>query len=779
MKRISASIIVIILCIATISQAGEALRPGRKDLANETKQTTPEHLPLISGRVAEKGTRNRLAHIRIFVKDKASGAMVSSVTTDGEGNFSVPVCPGDYTLIIAAMGYDTFDQSVSVADRDIEGLMLRIVPRTINPYRVVVRNKKQTSEVSSQTISIQEAVAIPGSNRDVLKSVTNMPGVNAVSVFNGYGNGIVIRGSSQEDSLFTVNGHEIPAFYHFGGLESIIEPEMIESVDYNAGGFSSEYGNAMGGVISMNIRNPRTDRIGGYINLGLLSSSFMIEGPVSDTDSFYFGMKRGFLDQYLKAAERVEKERNPDNDLDFIKYPVYYDASFMYSHKASPGNEFRLIGINAVDSFKVTEPEIPVSERYSDTLNHKQWFSTLIGEWRFKNGTFNSVLSPMFTESRFTWEQGERAYHRQSVSNFSLNENAEYRLNDTHHLKAGFRMDYAGVNLDSCTLVLDKEGEISYDNTDLELTLDKDFNFFTPSVYAMDRMRFGKLTVTPGVHCFRDTYNHHSVIDPRLSLKYQLTDRTALKTAGGLYSQMPQYDEFLEPWGTRGLKPERSTHTVAGIEHAFTPDLFLDIQGYYKRFDDLVVRDRADDPTFYTNDGSGRSYGAEILLRRSMNDRFFGWIAYSYSVAKRTDGPGKPERYFDSDIPHNLVGVMSYKPNRYWSFGLKYQYVSGTPYTDLLHVDTRYDVDNNEYIPLYTGPVNDRRFRSHHQVDFRIDRYWLFNECVISTYIDIRNVFQNKYVTGITYNEDYTAKEEEVSVDSEIPLIFLGMKVDF
>ena len=87
--------------------------------------------------------------------------------------------------------------------------------------------------------------------------------------------------------------------------------------------------------------------------------------------------------------------------------------------------------------------------------------------------------------------------------------------------------------------------------------------------------------------------------------------------------------------------------------------------------------------------------------------------------------------------------------------------------------------DNNEYIPSYSGPINNKRLSSHHQIDFRIDKYWILNDFIISTYIDFRNILQSKHVTSIEYNEDYTAQEEEVSVDSEVPLIFLGMKIDF
>ncbi|RPJ83023.1 MAG: hypothetical protein EHJ94_00535, partial [Deltaproteobacteria bacterium] len=380
----------------------------------------------IRATVIEKGTRISLQNVKVYLRDLKTDEIVVSSVTDSNGDFQVTVKPGQYHVIITSSGYDKFEEEIDVDPEQENDFLFRVIPQIINPYRVVIRQKKKKSEVSKQTISLQEAASLPGSNRDVLKSVTNLPGVNSVSVFNGYGNGIVIRGSAQEDSLFTVNEHSIPGFYHFGGFESIIEPEMIDSIDYNAGGFSAEYGNAMGGVISMNIRNPRTDRIGGYANLGFLSSSFMVEGPVSEKDSFYFSLKRGFIDQYIKIAEKVDENR--DNKIDFIKYPAYYDGSLMFNHTISEGNDLRLISIHSNDSMKFTNPEDPVSERYSDTLKYTEYFSTFMGEWHCKKGKLKSVLSPMYTLSRITWDQGERSYHKQNVNTFALSEKGEYRL---------------------------------------------------------------------------------------------------------------------------------------------------------------------------------------------------------------------------------------------------------------------------------------------------------------------------------------------------------------
>jgi outer membrane receptor protein involved in Fe transport len=295
----------------------------------------------------------------------------------------------------------------------------------------------------------------------------------------------------------------------------------------------------------------------------------------------------------------------------------------------------------------------------------------------------------------------------------------------------------------------------------------------------MDQITFGKFTITPGINGFNDSHNKHSVLDPRLFLKYQLTKKAAVKVATGLYSKRPLYDESTKPWGTERLKPERSIHFVAGAEYYFTDNFYIDVQGYYKKFSDMVVRVDENDPTKFGNEGTGRSYGSEILLRHNMTDNFFAWLSYSWSVAKRKDGKDEPERFFDSDITHNLIGVLSYKLNRYWSFGFKYQYSSGTPYTNLLNVSTMYDIDNDKYSPIYTGGINDNRHASHHQLDFRIDKYWLFDSYVLSTYLDIKNVFHQKHEVDIKYNEDYTAQEKILAVGSKTPLIFVGLKIDF
>ncbi|MGD9008761.1 MAG: TonB-dependent receptor [Desulfobacteraceae bacterium] len=764
-----------IICLMIAMMAAVCNAEGKIDLLDTHRFNL--HEMEVKGRITEKGTRRPLGDIAVYIRNVDTGQIASTVMTDRHGRFVVRLPAGRFKIIIAAMGYDKFEENIEIENAPIDNLMIRLIPKVINPYQMVVRQKKDRSEVSRQHISGQEANETAGSGRDVLTSIKNMPGISSVSVFNGIGDGLIIRGSAQEDSIISIGDHSIPRYYHFMGFEGIIEPELVESVDYIAGGFSPQYGDALGGVISLNLKDPRSDRFGGYANLSWLSTSFMLEGPLGKNDSFAFGMKRGFIDTYIRKIEDYDEDN--ENNIDYIEYPSYYDGTALFKHSISAGNQIKLIGIGSRDALTANQDDASVNERFSDRVEYKSGFASLIAEWEYKTGNLTSVLSPIVSSSDSFIDLGRRAYYQEVIQTYGLSEKIIYQAGPAHRLTGGVRLilDYADINANF--FAMPKEGEISYDYYDREMRSKETLSLFYPAVFFMDQVKLGSVMVTPGINASYDAYNEHLLLDPRISLKYQLTPATALKGATGLYSKRPAIDESVAPWGTKGLKPEKSIHYILGVEHQFSDTIHLDLQGYYKQLDDMVVRIDGDDPSIYGNEGSGHVYGAELLIRHQMTDNFFGWLSYSYSVARRKDGPDEAERYFDNDMTHNLKAVVNYKPSRYWSLGLRYEYATGKPYTDLLNVETIYDVDNDEYRPIYDGSINEERFKPHHQLDLRIDKYWLFNHFILSTYLDVRNVLQNKNVTDIAYNKDYTDSEEILSTSSQVPLIFLGIKIDF
>src|SRR5205807_5314277 len=120
----------------------------------------------------------------------------------------------------------------------------------------IVRGDRITEETVEHRLDAEEFRRIPGTQGDTLKAVQNLPGV-ARSPFGG---GLLpVWGSAPNDTRIYVDGVHIPTLYHFGGLRSTVNGEMVESLTFLPGGYGVEYGRGLGGVIEVETRKPRTD----------------------------------------------------------------------------------------------------------------------------------------------------------------------------------------------------------------------------------------------------------------------------------------------------------------------------------------------------------------------------------------------------------------------------------------------------------------------------------------------------------------------------------------
>jgi len=723
----------------------------------------------VSGVAKERGTRRALKNTAVVFKHDNG---IVQVETDEKGNFETALVPGKYLMIIPAVGYEKLETEIVVVKNEKLVLDVKMEPLTINPYLVVVKGKKFKSEVSAQRISVQEASVIPGSNRDILKVIASMPGVNSVSVFNGYGSGLLIRGSNANDTIFHLNDQWIPQIYHFMGFESIIEPELVESIDFFAGGMTAEYAEATGGAVTINVRDPRTDRFGGYVNVSPLSASFMVETPLSEKDSIAFGMKRGLLDYYVQG---MNSAGIIGDSVDFIKYPLYYDGSLVYTHKFSKNNKFKLIGVGSSDEFIMGIDNDSASTKVGDSISNTSKFAEVVGEWTYKKGKFKSSLSQMFMAHRFKFDLGVRSYFQMDNYQSSLSEKMEYKLSKKHRLKGGIRLITTRIDMDSNFFLPPMEGDVD-DSIEAEIRDDSSNVYYMPAIYFMDQIKDGKFLITPGINFVYGSTAKKYYIDPKLSIKYKHSKDLTFKFAAGQYSKLPSPEQSLEPWSKSKPDPRTMYHAIAGFEKYLTDNIFLDIQTYYKYSSTEILRDPLDS-TKYTNDGKAQIYGAEVLLRHELTDNFFGWVSYSWTVSKRKDGKDQPWRFFDGDVPHNLTAVASYKLNKYWQFGARFKYASGTPYTDLTTADVSFDAQENEYkvIPgTYT--TNADRLDSSHQLDVRIDKYWLFDNWILSTYLDVQNAYFRKNPIAMAFSEDKSKKSEITGLPV---MVFFGLKADF
>ena len=172
-------------------------------------------------------------------------------------------------------------------------------------------------------------------------------------------------------------------------------------------------------------------------------------------------------------------------------------------------------------------------------------------------------------------------------------------------------------------------------------------------------------------------YNLHKKIyaDPRIGMKYHISDDIALKANWGLYHQFlttaNNQDENLrlvELWlGIPKEKPASvSEHVIGGIEYMSPRNIFYRIELYQKTFENLLTlkQDNANEYEGTSQDSTmnefwdtrGNSNGIELLVKKS-SGKFNGWIGYTFSETKYyTEPSGWHNPNFDRTHTINIVG---------------------------------------------------------------------------------------------------------------------------
>ncbi len=118
---------------------------------------------------------------------------------------------------------------------------------------------------------------IPGANAGIENIVKTLPGVYSN---NELSTSYAVRGGNYDENLVYVNEIEVyrPFLIRSGQQEglSFTNTDMVESVDFSAGGFQAKYGDKMSSVLDITYRNPKRFKVG--VEASLLGGGITAEG---------------------------------------------------------------------------------------------------------------------------------------------------------------------------------------------------------------------------------------------------------------------------------------------------------------------------------------------------------------------------------------------------------------------------------------------------------------------------------------------------------------------
>jgi hypothetical protein len=627
-------------------------------------------------------------------------------------------------------------------------------------YEGVAEVEAPPREPTKRALKQEELTTVPGTRGDALRAIEVMPGVGRTQFGSNPGPPL-LRGATSNESLVLIDGVSAPLLYHFGGLTSVFNSHLLESVTLYPGNYSARYGRAAGGAVDVRVRDPKSDRFHLMLELSLLDSFALVEGPLTPRTSLALAARRSNVDPFVDALI-------DDDSTAVVAAPVYWDYQAILSHRFDARHALRVILFGDYDTFELELGEAAggdpaLSGEFGSTVGFHRLEVEL--DSRLSDAVSQKVMlaaGPSPGSGRF----GDVAYE-------FLSWEFDARADWSFLLSPALRLD-AGLDVRAITASFEyrgpmpgvEEGAPSQGSLAAESTTvaESHLRGIRPAVYAEALIRpVDGLLVVPGVRAdYYGDIGDYSV-DPRLGSRWSLGPTTTLKGGVGYYSQPPQYWEAMPAFGNPKLRAFRTLQTSAGVEQTFGEAARVDVDGFYKRWEDRVVSTQGGAPPRYVNGGTGEAYGTEFLFDLRPTRRSRSYISYTLSRSTRRDGPGQPMRLFDRDQTHLLSITSSYDFGGGFSAGARFRYVTGNPYSAVSAAV--YDASTDTYRPLYAGLNRDRN-DAFHQLDVRVEKLWKAGPVELTTYVEVMNVYNRKNQEGRRYSFDY---RESASV-SGMPL---------
>ncbi|MBN2693136.1 TonB family protein [bacterium] len=739
----------------------EEIEKAKKD---ETLIVETAEYDSVKGSLYAYGSREPIANALVYAIDSDKNSFETISDSDGKFLFK-NLKDGEYTILVPEKdNFLRFESKEDVKKGSLVVMTVYIPKDDINPYELTVVSRKARKEVTKQTIQVQELLKVPGTSGDAIKVVQNLPGVSRAGGLSGQ---IIIRGSSNRESEIFIDGFRVPLLYHFGGLTSVYNSELLQDVSYFPGGYSVKYGRSLGGIIDVKTKDVITKKdnknIHGFVDIDLIDTSAMVEIPIDDDSGVAVAFRRSYIDTVLPAIL-------PDSVSDIVvALPVYYDWQLQYNNQFTKKDKFTFALYGSHDNFELYLGKPTGDPNIEGAFGFTTYFSTIKSSWEHKfSKNLVSDLSVGLQYSSNDIFLGSLLDFNISAWTILLRENLEYKLNSNITFNFGvdsiaqfYKADVLAPKFSSAEQNSAEFEPIgSYEK---ERQIEEGSTIY-PAIYIEAIGTFGKFKAVPGVRFDYFQNSEQITVDPRLGVFYTLTDDWLLKGSAGVFhmpASIEQTDSFV---GNPDTEAQYSIQYSLGAEYRFNDDITTSIEFFYNDQRDLIVSsdekvviDGEVTSEMVNNDGKGRAYGMELFIRHNLSKRFFGWISYTLMRAERKEHPWEDWELFRFDQTHILTILGSYKLPYGFEVGARLRYVTGSPETPI--TGSVFDSDNATYSPIY-GEALSKRNEPFFQLDIRIDKTWQFKLWTLTAYLDVQNVTYYKNQEGVDYNYDYSESQK-------------------
>jgi len=684
----------------------------------------------LRGFVTDSTNGEQISYANVVIKGSRFGS-----TTNNRGYYYIPSIPvGKHTVLISFMGYQTREIEVIITKDEIIQLNVKLSPVPVQMQELSVFGqrtaKENETDIGLEKITPKQIEMQPqGLEADIFKYIQSSSGVSSTGdVTSKY----YVRGGGSDQNLLLLDGVAVYNPFHALGIFSVIDPDMINVMEFYKGGFPAELGGRLSSIVNIVTKDGNRNRFSGSASGSFISGKVSLEGPVPDGSFMLTGRKSYFTKILKKYLD------NKDAPFDF------YDLSFKVNYSNPDWQNGKFVFHTFISNDGINNDD-PLREDY--TVQNKLFGLNWYQIWS----------SPLFSNLSLSISK----YHAQVFPNLS---DAKPRKNDVLDATANMDFTYIYPSKDEFRFGL----QSTYLNTDLALTnllgTKTDISKNGSMIRAYSNYKFLRydnvgLDIGLRMNFLSISKRGPFMLEPRINFMFKPIPTLAVKAAFGRYSQeittLSNENEVIsifEPWVIvpEYLDPPEATHYILGFENFFTENISLSVEGYYKVLSHLMdINPRKysakDDDYINVN---GKAYGVESQLKYQNSFMFFQ-VSYSLSKAEKDVG-GKIviPRY---DIRNILNIMISFDAGKNWGFNAAWSFNTGMPFTPIAGFYDRLEISptslNSNYIPVtYWADRNIGRLPVYHRLDLSITKSFEVGITKFTVGANVINVYNRKNI---------------------------------
>jgi hypothetical protein len=562
-----------------------------------------------------------IINVLVYIKNTNT-----STYTDSLGNFCLNIVEANKndTLGFSALGYES--KELPILSSQMQKIILK--EKDIQIKEISVRSDRyaRIGGYAAQKIDIKpfEVYTSPTAFGDILGVLKLSPGAQSP----GNDGRLYVRGGTSEESQVFVDNMMIYNPYTLSQknvpVRSRFSPNMYEGTSLLAGGYGSDYGQALSGILSLNTKNTLEPRLDISVTSTGISSALIKSKRKSQ---FYSALTYTNMYPYGQLFEDV------------------YDWNEYYTNITG-------------DFFAIFNPTKKIN------IKTQLSFSKSSVDYSYDK-IDNIVINNDFSET-YAWGQATLNYRLNSNVNIFYGSN--FVINSFNGTDLNFKGD--SVETDVCfnhnkmSLEIDN-GNISYkigveglytlfdESYYLDTIFNSDIdNWLLSNFYEVEFTNNYKTNIIIGARVEYSSVLDRYNIAPRLYVSHRFNENSIISFTAGKYFQNPD-NVYLKY--NKNINWLNSNNVTLSYVYAKKQGK-LQVDGYYKKYSNLITY--KEENLYYTNisnNGNGYAYGLDIFWKGRMKLLEY-WFSYSYINSERLYKSYENERTPDL-ISDNLLKI--------------------------------------------------------------------------------------------------------------------------